>query len=85
MVSKIFLGKYWHWASLALATALLWYCGSSRLHVISFNSFIMAMIIGTIVLLFVIVRFHRLDEQVTRDKLVAQAFDPDAHKINTGD
>lgn len=85
MMNNIFLGKFWHWALLAVATALLWYCGSTRLHVISFNSFIIAMIVGTTVLLFAIVRFHRLDEQVTRDKLVVQPFDPEAHKINTGD
>ncbi len=78
MIGKIFLGKFWHWALLAIATALLWFGGSKRLHVIEFNWFILAMLAGTAAVLLTIIRLHRDSEQVTRDKLVAQEFDPDA-------
>ncbi len=71
MMGKIFLGKSWHWALLISAAGLLWYCGSKRLHVIEFNLFIIAMLIGTAVSVFAIIRFHQAGEQVTRVALVA--------------
>lgn len=77
MIGRIFLGKIWHWAALASAAALLWYAGGKRWHVIEFNWFILAMLAGTAVVLLAIIRLHRDGEQVTRDQLVAQAFDPD--------
>ena len=70
MLGKIFLGKFWHWALLAIATALLWYGGMNRLHVIEFNWFIIAMLFGTVVLLLCILRFSRPGEQITRDPIV---------------
>ena len=79
MIGKIFLGKFWHWALLAIASVLLWFGGSKRLHVIEFNWFIIAMLVGTSAVLLTIIRFHRDSEQVTRDKLVVQEFDPDAN------
>jgi len=75
MLGKIFLGKLWHWALLVVATALLWYAGSKRLHVIEFNWFVIAMLIGTIVGLLCIVRFTRPGEQVTRDRIVDDTSD----------
>ena len=71
MIGKIFLGKAWHWALLILASGLFWFCGSKRLHVIEFNLFVMAMIVGTALAVAAIVWFHRPGEQVTRDILVA--------------
>lgn len=84
-MNTIFLGKIWHWALLIVATGLLWFSGSSRLHVIEFNWFMISLLIGTIVIVFTILRFHRPDEQVTRDKLVMQPFDPEAHTRIDGD
>ncbi len=78
MLKQIFLGRFWHWALLAIATLLLWFGGSRRLHVIEFNWFIIAMLIGTAAMLLAIIRFHRDGERVTRDELVVQTFDPDA-------
>lgn len=75
MLGKIFLGKFWHWALLAVATALLWYAGSNRLHVIEFNLFVIAMLLGTIAGLFFILRFTRQGERVTRDPLVDDSDD----------
>lgn len=77
MIGKIFLGRSWHWALLAAAAGLLWYCGAKRLHVIEFNLFILAMLAGTAACIFAIVKFHREGEQVTRDALVADDIDPD--------
>lgn len=81
MIGRIFLGKVWHWALVAVATGLLWFCGSKRLHVIEFNSFIIAMLLGTALAVLAIIWFHRPGEQVTRDQLVARDDDfipPDA-------
>lgn len=72
MIGRIFLGKVWHWALIAVATGLLWFCGSKRLHVIEFNSFIIAMLLGTALAVLAIIWFHRPGEQVTRDQLVAR-------------
>ncbi len=75
MLGKIFLGKLWHWALLAIATALLWFGGTNRLHVIEFNRFIIAMLIGTVVLLLCILRFTHTGEQITRDPIVDDSID----------
>jgi len=71
MIGKIFLGKPWHWALLIAASALFWFCGSRRLHVIEFNLFVIAMLAGTSLTVLAIVWLHRPGEQVTRDALVA--------------
>ena len=75
MLGKIFLGKLWHWLLLAIATVLLWYAGSSRLHVIEFNWFIIAMLAGTVAVLLCILRFTRPGEQITRDRIVDDSVD----------
>jgi len=69
-MKMLFLGKAWHWALIALAAGLLWWCGSQRLHVIEFNIFIISMLIGTAIAVAAVVFFHRPGEQVTRDRLV---------------
>lgn len=71
MIDRIFLGKAWHWALIAVASGLLWFCGSKRLHVVEFNSFIIAMLVGTALAVLAVIWFHRPGEQVTRDQLVA--------------
>ena len=76
-MGKIFLGRSWHWAILAIASGLLWYCGSKRLHVIEFNTFIIAMLLGTAACVLTILWFHRDGEQVTRDELVEEPYDAD--------
>ena len=67
MPTTIFLGKAWHWALLVIATGLLWYAGRQRLHVVEFNGFILAMLLGTAVMLLCILKFTRPGEQITRD------------------
>ena len=69
-MNKIFLGKAWHWAMIVIAAALLWLCGSNRLHVIEFNMFIIAMIAGTATAVAIVILLHKTGEQVTRDVLV---------------
>ncbi len=75
MIGQIFLGKAWHWALIFVTAGLLWFCGSQRLHVIEFNTFIIAMLVGTALSVTVVVWFHSPGEQVTRDKLVAHEDD----------
>ena len=70
MIAKIFLGKAWHWALLIVASILFWYCGTNRLHVIEFNSFVLAMLAGTALIVAAIVWFHRSGDQITREVLV---------------
>ena len=82
MIGRIFLGKAWHWALIAIAAGLLWFCGSKRLHVIEFNIFVMAMLIGTALAVFAVLWFHRPGEQVTRDQLVAH---DDDHTMPSSD
>ena len=81
MIGRIFLGKPWHWVLLVVAAGLLWYCGSKRLHVIEFNLFILAMLIGTAASVLAIIWFHQEGEQVTRDALVAHDIDADSSEI----
>ena len=71
MIGRIFLGKPWHWALIIIAAALLWFCGSKRLHVIEFNIFVMALLAGTALAVLALIWFHHPGEQVTRDKLIA--------------
>lgn len=68
-MNKIFLGKAWHWAVIIIAAGLLWYCGSQRMHVVGFNMFIIAMLIGTAIAVAMVVALHTPGEQVTRDAL----------------
>jgi hypothetical protein len=70
-MKSIFLGKVWHWALVAAAAGLLWFCGSKRLHVIEFNTFVILMIAGTALSVLAVVWFHRPGDQVTRDVLSA--------------
>lgn len=82
MIGKVFLGKPWHWALIAIAAGLLWFCGSKRLHVIEFNIFIIAMMLGTALAVFAVLWFHRPGEQITRDLLVAH---DDDHTLPSSD
>lgn len=69
MIREIFLGKPWHWALGVVASVLFWLCGRQRLHVIEFNLFVLAMLAGTILTVFLILAFHKPGEQITRDAL----------------
>lgn len=81
MIGKIFLGKAWHWALIAIAAGLLWFCGSQRLHVIEFNIFVGAMLLGTALAVFAVVWCHHPGEQVTRDRLVADTADGETDAV----
>ena len=70
MIGKIFLGKAWHWLLLVLSSAVFWFCGTNRLHVIEFNVFVMALLAGTAFIVAIIVIFHKSGERITRDELV---------------
>ena len=82
MISKIFLGKAWHWLLLIVASALFWFCGGQRLHVIEFNIFVSAMLLGTVATVGLIIALHRPGDQVTRDPLVESTPDDDARPMD---
>lgn len=69
-MNAISLGKAWHWLLIAAATGLLWFCGNQRLHVIEFNTFVIAVLAGTALAIMAVVWLHRPGERVTRDELV---------------
>ena len=65
----VFLGKWWHWLLLGVATVLLWQAGDQKLHVIYFNYFIVLLLAGTIALLLILLWGTKAGERVTRDDL----------------
>ena len=69
-MGNVFLGKLWHWALIVITTALLWFFGSQRLHVIEFNLFVSALLVGTAAAVFAVVWFHRPGERITREELI---------------
>ena len=70
---EIFLGKPWHWALLAIIIALLWWAGSAKAHVIQFNSFLIALGLGSLAVIMLILKTTKPGERITREHL-----DPDA-------
>ncbi len=71
---NIFLGKTWHWALIAAISGLLWLAGNAKLHVIHFNSFVITLLIGSVVVVLLVTRTTKPGEQVTREPIE----DPDA-------
>jgi uncharacterized membrane protein HdeD (DUF308 family) len=69
MIGRIFLGRLWHWAVLVATGVLFWLCGRERLHVIEFNIFVSAMLVGTAVIVGAILLLHAPGEKVTRDEI----------------
>lgn len=68
-MSRLFLGKWWHWLLLAVFTALLWQAGLFKMHVIQFNSFVSALLVGTTIGLLIMIYGTRRGEQITREEL----------------
>ena len=81
MIGNIFLGKAWHWAIVVLASGLLWFLGSKRLHVIEFHLFVICLLAGTALTVFAVIWFHRTGDRVTRDELVAHHDDSDGGPV----
>jgi hypothetical protein len=68
-VSRIFLGRWWHWGILVASVAALWLAGEKRMHVIHFNAFILSLLVVTAIVVAFLVARTRPGEQVTRDPL----------------
>ena len=68
-MSRLFLGKWWHWAIVVAGAGALWLAGHEKAHVVHFNAFILALLAATAVVIAVIVAGTRPGEQVTRDPL----------------
>ncbi len=66
---EIFLGKPWHWGMVAVVAALLWWAGASKAHVIHFNTFLVALALGSFAVIVLILKTHKPGEQVTRESL----------------
>ena len=75
---EIFLGKPWHWLLVAVITALLWWAGAARLHVIEFNSFIIVLLLGGLAIVLLILRTTKEDEQITREPLTKDLGEDDS-------
>ena len=72
-MSRLFLGKWWHWLILAVCVGALWLAGHEKMHVVHFNAFVLSLLAATAVVLLVILAGTRPGEQVTRDRLVDDA------------
>ncbi len=70
MIKRVFLGPVWHWLLIIVGGASFWWLGSQRLHVIEFNLFVTAVLLGTAVCVFLILVRHTAGHQITRDPLV---------------
>jgi Mn2+/Fe2+ NRAMP family transporter len=68
-VSRIFLGRWWHWGILIAGVITLWLAGEKRMHVIHFNAFILSLLFVTAIVVALLVARTRPGEQVTRDRL----------------
>lgn len=75
-MSRIFLGKWWHWGLLIAGVVALWIAGAKRMHVIHFNSFILSLLLTAAIVVAFLVAGTRRGEQVTRDRLDFPADDP---------
>lgn len=75
-MSRIFLGRWWHWGILVAGVGALWIAGEERMHVIHFNSFILGLLLVTaIVVAVLIVKIHP-GERITRDPLDSRGQHP---------
>ena len=68
-MSRIFLGKWWHWGILVASVAALWVAGEKRMHVIHFNAFILSLLVVTAIVVAFLIARTRPGERVTRDRL----------------
>ena len=68
-MSRIFLGRWWHWLALAVVAGLLWLAGAERLHVVEFNTFVLLLLGGVAVVLAGLLFATSPGEQVTRDPI----------------
>jgi Mn2+/Fe2+ NRAMP family transporter len=75
-VSRIFLGRWWHWGILVASVAALWIAGEKRMHVIHFNAFVLGLLVVTTIVVAILVTRTRPGEQVTRDRLEPRKEDP---------
>ncbi len=67
----VFLGKPWHWAIVVIVAALMAWAGGARAHVIHFNVFLIALVVGSLLIILLILKTHRAGEQVTREPLLS--------------
>ncbi len=68
-MTRVFLGKWWHWAIVVAITALLWLAGDRRMHVVEFNTFVLLLLGGAAMVVTAVLAGTRPGEQVTRDRL----------------
>ncbi|NNF79686.1 MAG: hypothetical protein HKN05_16815 [Rhizobiales bacterium] len=69
---EIFLGKPWHWGMVMTVAAVLWWAGASKAHVIHFNTFLVALAVGSFAVILLILRTHKPGERVTREALLPE-------------
>lgn len=75
-MSRIFLGRWWHWGILIASVAALWFAGAKRMHVIHFNAFIVSLLVVTAIVVAFLIARTRPGEQVTRERLDSRAEHP---------
>ncbi len=68
-MSRIFLGRPWHWAIVLIIIGLGWYAGDARMHVTHFNFFFVILGLGTTLVLALLIGTSKPDQQITRDPI----------------
>ncbi|MBY8977092.1 hypothetical protein KHP62_14840 [Rhodobacteraceae bacterium NNCM2] len=68
-MKQIFLGPPIHWLILIVVIGLGWFAGDERLHVTSFNLFLITLIMGTVLVLFMVLYSARPGERITREPI----------------
>ena len=72
---RIFLGPLWHWLLIVVICAVGWFAGAERIHVISFNFFVICLLAASAVAVLAILATARPGAQVTRDPIEDEAGD----------
>ena len=68
-MGRIFLGKPLHWALIILLIAVGWAIGEQRMHVISFNLFVVVLLLASAAAVGVVLLTSKPGDRITRDPL----------------
>ena len=75
-MNRIFLGRPVHWLIVLVAIVLGWLAGSVRMHVTSFNLFLVLLIVGAVAVLVLVIATSGSARDITREPI--EDSDPDA-------
>ena len=80
-MTNLFLGKPLHWFVLAAVAAGMWFVGELRLHVIHFNSFVLAVLGISVVCVLIVLFGNGRGERLTRDEIEPDETEKDLENL----